>query len=416
MHAFTSRLLAILMLTLSATAHAQRQHIEHQHLETDAALDFNTVLEQALIHVPQSLSGMARQEQAADYTAYGNSWLAGVPSLNLSVIDDRVRSNVGLQEQEYGLQLPLWRLGEKASTAALGEMYRNQAGVWNAWFRWQVAGNLRMLLADIEAAEAVMTLEQAAQSRADELHDVTRRMFEAGEVSRLDVMQAETLALEHMKKVLDAEAAMVDAEREYNVYTGLETRPATGHREELTSLEEPVADHPLLLLMSSQVGIADASIKQSEINAKGNPQLTIGTRRERPDQFQPWIDSVGISLNIPIGGKSVVAARTSAARMQKTDAEVELLNTRRLLEKDIHEAEHGLFVTTEALPLTRQRQALASENSLLARNAFEAGELTLAQVILVLQQEIEADRELRLLELQEQRQITEYNHLIGVMP
>ena len=174
--------------------------------------------------------------------------------------------------------------------------------------------------------------------------------------------------------------------------------------------------HPLLMLLASQVSVADAGIRQSEINAKGNPQLTIGTRRERPDQFQPYIDSVGISLNIPIGGKSIVAARTSAARMQKTDAEVALLNAERLLERDIHEAEHGLFVTREALPLTRQRFALASENSKLARTAFEAGELNLIQVIGVLQQEIEAERELRMLELQEQRQITLYNHLIGVMP
>jgi cobalt-zinc-cadmium efflux system outer membrane protein len=416
MHASIHRLPPILLLLFSASAGAQHQHVEHEHLETDPSLQFNDILDQALIHVPQALAGTARQEMAADYTAYGRSWLAGRPSLNLSLIDDKPRSNQGLKEQDYSVQLPLWRLGEKANAVKLGELYQDQADVWTDWLRWEVAGNLRMMLADIEEAETAMTLEQAAQARADELHDITRRMFEAGEVSRLDVMQAETLALEHLKNVLEAEASMVDAEREYNVYTGLDTRPETGHREELSSLEEPVANHPLLLFMNSQVSLADAGIKQSEISAKGNPQLTIGTRRERPDQFQPYIDSVGITLNIPIGGKSIVAARTSAARLQKTDAEVELLNARRLLERDIHEAEHGLFVTRESLPLSQQRFELASENSRLARSAFEAGELTLAQVILVMQQEIESERELRMLQLQEQRQITEYNHLIGVMP
>jgi len=405
----------ILML-LTASVMAQNEHIEHMHLDSNPALVFANVFEQALVHAPQALSGEARQAQADDYKAFGNSWFAGPPSLNLTFIDDRARTNVGLQEQEYGLQLPLWRLGEKASTEVLGNLYQGQADIWTDWFRWEVAGNLRSVLADIEAAETLMTIEQAAQARADELHAITQRMFELGELSRLDVMQAETLALEHMKKVLDAEAGMVDAEREYNVFTGLDERPAEGHREELTNLVEPVDNHPLLMLLASQVSVADAGIRQSEINAKGNPQLTIGTRRERPDQFQPYIDSVGISLNIPIGGKSIVAARTSAARMQKTDAEVALLNAERLLERDIHEAEHGLFVTREALPLTRQRFALASENSKLARTAFEAGELNLIQVIGVLQQEIEAERELRMLELQEQRQITLYNHLIGVMP
>jgi cobalt-zinc-cadmium efflux system outer membrane protein len=416
MHPFIQRLPPILLLLCSASAGAQHQHVEHEHLETDPALQFTEILDQAVLHVPQALSGAAREEMAADYTAYGKSWLAGRPSLNLSYINDRPRSNQGLQEQDYSLQLPLWRLGEKANAVRLGELYQDQAGVWKDWFRWEVAGNLKMMLADIETAEVVMALEQAAQSRAEELHDVTQRMFEAGEVSRLDVMQTETLALEHLKNVLEAEAGMVDAEREYNIYTGLDTRPETGHREELTTLEEPVENHPLLLLMASQVSVADAGIRQSEISAKGNPQLTIGTRRERPDQFQPYINSVGITLNIPIGGKSIVAARTSSARMQKTDAEVDLLNARRLLERDIHEAEHGLFVTRESLPLSRQRYALATQNTQLARSAFEAGELTLAQVIVVMQQEIESERELRMLELQEQRQITEYNHLIGVMP
>ena len=405
----------ILML-LTASVMAQNEHIEHMHLDTNPALVFANVFEQALVHAPQALSGEARQAQADDYKAFGKSWLAGRPSLNLSFIDDRARSNVGLQEQEYGLQLPLWRLGEKASAEVLGNLYQGQAAIWTDWFRWEVAGTLRSVLADIEAAETLMVIEQAAQARADELHALTQRMFELGELSRLDVMQAETLALEHMKKVLDAEAGMIDAEREYSVFTGLDERPAAGHREELTTLVEPVENHPLLMLLASQVSVADAGIRQSEINAKGNPQLTIGTRRERPDQFQPYIDSVGISLNIPIGGKSIVSARTSAARMQKTDAEVALLNAGRLLERDIHEAEHGLFVTREALPLTRQRHALASENSALARTALEAGELNLIQVIGVLQQEIEAERELRMLELQEQRQIALYNHLIGVMP
>jgi len=389
---------------------------EHAPLLKDPALDFSTMLDAALLIAPESLESPVREQQARDYQASGKSWIAGRASINLGMYDDGALDNRGLNEKEFGLQLPLWRLGERKASQALGAGYEEQTREWQDYLRWQLTGELRANLAEIELAEAMLEVERATEANAEELHRVSLTMFEAGEVSRLDTLQTESLLLEQRQRVLQAEALMVDAERSFQVLTGLKRRPATGHRETLSPVEEVPDAHPMLSYLHTDVVLADASITQSQINAKGNPQLTIGTRRERGDRFMPYTDSLAISVNVPIGGANIVASRSSSARRQKVDAEVRWLNTRIELQASVHEAEHELFITRESLPLAIQNAALADEQRELAQSAFGLGELSLFQVLNAIQAARNAERALLQLQLREQQLITEYNQLIGEQP
>lgn len=410
-------LLLCSLLLPAASAWAQHEvHPDHTPIARVPTLDFAAVLQAALEQAPRSLEAPVRRDQAAAWQAAGDSWLAGRPSLVYNLYDDRPLDNRGQQEYEWGLQLPLRRLGEMDATRQQGEQYAQLTESWQLGLRWQLAGEVRQRLADLQQAEQALQLEQEASTVAQEVRDVTQRLLDAGAVAQLDLLQAEGLLLTQRKQLLDAEAALVDAEREYAVLTGLTQRPAEPHRETLSMLDEVPDAHPWLRYLQGEVAVAAGNVRQNEISNKGSPQLTLGTRRERGNAATPFTDTVAISLSVPLGGKSYVNAQTSAARLQQADAEVQLHAARRELQRAMHEAEHALYVTQQALPLARQQAELGEQRSAMARAAFAAGELSLLQVLPAVQEALAARRALLQLELQEQRQITEYNQFVGVLP
>lgn len=411
-------LLALCCLALPA-ASAQEQHEEHPdhaHLAEVSDLGFAQIVQAALQNAPRALEAPVRAEQAAAWRDAGDSWLAGRPSLVYNHYDDRSIDDRGQQEFEWGVQLPLRRPGEFAAARRQGEQYTQQSTAWQQSLLWQLAGEVRARLAAIEVAELDLHIEAEATATAQELVGVTRRLFTAGAVARLEVLQAESMLLAQQRALLDAEAALVDAEREYTVLTGLTRRPAEPHREQSSPLLEIPDDHPWLRLLQAEVAVAEGNVRQNEISNKGSPQLTFGTRRERGDRFTPYTDALSLTFSVPFGGKSWVSAQTSAARMQQVDTEVQLHAARRDLQRLLHEAEHSLFVTREALPLAQQEAALGEERSAMARAAFAAGELTLQQVLPAVQEATRARRAWQSLQLQEQRLIADYNQYVGVLP
>lgn len=388
----------------------------HEHLDTSASLTFQDIFVSALEHTPETLETPVRENQAGAYTAAGSRWIAGQPSLQLNYYDDSALDSVGLKEMEYGVQLPLWRPGQRRDSRALGEQYEHQVTAWKTDLAWLVAGRVRRLLADIAMADLGMRLQARAVDDAQRLVEVTQTLFSAGEVARLELMQAQSLLAETQADLLQADADMVDAERAYLIFTGLSLRPEAVHTETRTPREEIEEDHPRLVFLRSSVDLALANVRQSENMVKGNPTLTIGSRRERGDQFQNYTSSVGIQLNVPFGGGAYVSAQTSAARRARVDAEVAYQNTWIQLNQALHEVEHDLFILDQEEPLRRTQAGLSRQRFDMALTAFEAGETTLAQAVIAQQEALESDRALQALLLERERLITEYNQLIGTMP
>lgn len=389
---------------------------DHRPLELSTTLGFGEVLEAALRNAPEMQEAPVRQQQADAFTSAGRSWIAGRPSLQLNYYDDAALDNRGQTEAQYGVQLPLWRPGERRALAAFGDSYQQQVRHWEDALKLDIAGKVRVVLAGIYEAQSMLQVERDATATAQELVRVTTVLFDAGAVAKLDVLQAENLLLDQRRREYEAEAMLVDAEITYEFMTGLVVRPAGQHVEVQSAETEINVTHPVLRYLQSDITVADGAIKQGEIAARGNPQLSFGTRRERGDRFLPYTDSVNLSLTVPFGGKSWVASHSSTARRAKVDAEVQYLNTQRTLQLALHDAEHELFLTGQALPLAQQQAALGEQRRTMAQVAFEQGEISLAQMLPAVQEARLATRNLTLLNIQQQRLITEYNQLIGVLP
>src|SRR5690606_39180421 len=149
----------------------------------------------------------------------------------------------------------------------------------------------------------------------------------------------------------------------------------------------------LLRYLQNEITLAESAIEQDAIAARGNPQLTLGSRRERGDRFSPYTDSVNLSLTIPIGGKSYVSSRSSSARRQKVDMEVQYRNTQRSLQMALHDVEHEIELVAAATLLATEQARLGEQRRLMAQSAFAEGELTLLQTLPAVQEALAATRD-----------------------
>jgi len=386
-------------LTLAITT--QVVAIDHEPLIRSDQVDTQTVMQHALTSAPEKILTASAKDQAAAYNTLGQRWIVGAPSLETSVINDSLLSDAGQREMEVGVQVQLWRPGERRDAQQRGSAYNGRSQAWQAWYQLMVAGRVRESLAELERADLVLTSAVQAQEDANRLLDMTRRLQQAGSAAEMDVLQVESLLLAAEKQVLDADAMVVDAEREYQLLTGE---------------EEIGTSHPLIQLLQADLQISEAAILDAERQAKGSPSVQLGVRRERGAFAQPYVESVGLSVSIPLSSKRIVNASTSNARASRTEAEVALINQLRSLTQQLHEVEHQLHTLEQALPLSERDRDLSQRQMQMAETAFINGEADMIHVIRVMQQARNADYEFNQLQQQQQHLISQYNQIIGVLP
>lgn len=405
---------AFVLFLMSSAVFAQQAG--HAPLVKSSAVDFNKIFEHALNNAPEILERDVRQKQARSFEAIAGNWITDRPNLVVSYLEDRMLGDIGQREFEYAIQLQLRRPGERKSSRLLSDSYQEQIRAWEKALELYIAGRVRNSLADIAEADTRLTLEQETTRNTERLLEITNKLVDAGELAKLDVMQAETLLLNQRQIELETEALLVDAERSYEVLTGLHVRPNYIYTEKLTDQNEIDHSHPQLVHLQSDIKLAEANIQMTQADARGAPVLSLGVTSQRDDSLQQDNEAIALSLSIPFGARDIVASRTSMARRTKVDAEVIYQNTLRQLELTLHEVEHELFLTTEAIALAEQKSLLSEKRWQMTQTAFIQGEVSLTQVIQSLQEYQQAQKQCQLLALNKERLITEFNQTIGIMP
>lgn len=390
--------------------------VEHPPLAVSASLDRAAVLAAAVAHAPELRATEGAQSRAEVYDALANRLTVGRPQWDGVFLDDGPLTNAGLYEAEAGVQVNLWRPGQRAQARDLGGAAATVVPAQAEAITLDVAGRVRNALADLQQAESLLALERQILEDTRQLLEVTRTQFAAGSVSELDVLQVETLELAQQYTVLEAEAGLVDAELAYRVLTGLEVRPAQILPESRSPQTAVPTDHPQLAWLRARIDLARQEVDRARRDAAGSPSLRLGVRRERGGFAQPVIDTLGISVSVPFGGRQTVAAGSLDARNAQLALEIEWEQTRRALDAQLHEAAHGLEVAEAALGLQQRQSEIAARQWDMARTAFAVGEVTLNQVILALQQARRGESAFLLAEQSVHRLTGEYNQVIGELP
>lgn len=417
LHNIFSRWLPLSALLLATRLLAQEpDHHGHPELVEDASLSLADVVAAAMLNQPRWHEAGIRREQAVAWEAAASGFIAGQPVLSLNYLDDKVLDDIGEREIQAGMSFPLWWPDQKRAATGLAEAMKAESSSWESALAWSVAGEVRRLLGDMAIAEAALAAADHAVADAQQLLTLTEAMFGAGEVARGDVMQARTRMLDMQALRVEADAMVVDAHREYEVYTGLDTVPAGG----LAEIQAPDAEidfsHPLLAEYQAGLARARQQTEQQRLSSRGSPTLTVGARNQRGDRLTDSNTTMALSVSIPLGGKRFTSARVADARRAETDIEVTLLEQQRVLQTQLHEVEHDMLVTSQKLTLAVENAELAETRWQMARSAWELGEITMGEVMIALQQQRESRLQLTTLQLHSKALVSAFNQTLGVMP
>ncbi len=412
------QIIALSALTVFLPALVSAESTSHQHITLlrSEALTYAEVFAAALNHAPEAITRQAREQQANAYQDLAGNWTAGSPRMSLNYLGDNLFDNNGIQEFEAGLEWQLWSGEGRRSNQKLGQAYQRGFVAWQDYLQLLISGRVRTALADLRQTQMLVNKAGDARDEASKLVDIAQLRLQAGDASRDALLQSQTLLLARERGLLEAEAAQVDAQRNYANLTGLSTRPAFDYREELSALEAISPDHPVLRFLQAAVDIARNQIAQTKEEARGKPSLNLGLNRQRGGRSEDYNDALVLGFSLPFGTSAYASAQTSEARRDFAEAQMQYQRAIRQLRQTLHEVEHELAVTETAIKLSREQVGLNSQRSQMAHKAFELGEITMTQVVQILQQQQLADSEYQLLQLKQQRLVGEFNQSVGVLP
>lgn len=390
---------------------------DHHHIDVsaDAGVTLATALQTAVERYPAVVELNARANEAAAWSKRGRSWIAGSPALSLRYQTDAYGDDNGLEEFESGIELPLWRWGERSATKKLGKAFDEEATLAQDALRWEVAGHLRRVLWEMALTDNAVRLAEKSLAIAKRLSATLARRYELGDVARADVLLAQSTALEKETDLLEAEAAQIDAQRMYASLTGMKHYPEQ-YSETLSGKKKLDEKHPLLAFAEAELRRAQAAQRYTVRAAKDNPSLLAGPRRERAANDIGVEDSIGISLRIPFGGGAHRGTEIAAANRAVAAATAQRDRQRRELQMQLHEAEHSLHVVETGLKLATARAEIAEQHLSMGDSAFRKGELKLLDLLKLQDNATAAARKASRLAIEVQRNIAFYNQASGELP
>lgn len=370
MHPFAALILAVAMLTAraagAASAPDEALHAEHEaHGRTllmhDGTRSLSQAVDAALAQGPGMRRVQARAREAEALAARGRGWISQAPSLELRTQTDRWQQATGVREHEAGLELPLWRWGERSAQQVQARQTQAQAQAERQLLHWQVAGAVREhYWAVIEAREQVHGAQDALQ-RFGQLEAEVLARIAAGDAAPLEHLTAEGQRRERQAALHEAEVAFADAAFAWRMLTGWDELPAA-----LAETPAQGAAVPALLAARAELARAQAALAVARREGAGAPRLLIGARSEAADG-EPAVDSLGASLSLPFGGAA-------------------------------------------------QRVDLAVREQALAQRAYQAGESALAERLASELRAAEALRVHRLARVARDRAVARYNQAQGLLP
>jgi outer membrane protein TolC len=346
----------------------------------------------------------------------GDSWLAGSTALALDYNDDRVANDLGSREASAKLEFTVWNWGQRSAAQNVAEQANHSALKQSTAVKLEVAGLVREALWDMALAEISL---QQAKFNADisaQLLEKVRKRVELGDLARADLLLAESEDLQNRALLTQAEAEMMHSRKSFASLTQNTHVPAV-YQEKLSTIETVEPDHPLLEASNALVARKQAAIEWAKTTDTINqPKVSIGAKTSRDQRGGDDMQSAGVGVVIPFGHSTYDAPEIAAAHLELNQALAQREHLQRRLEKNLHEAEHGLEVTRAELKIAKQMQDIAEQHLKMTEISFAAGEINLLDLLKIRGRSLDAIRNAKEQEVKLQRNISLYNQAVGVLP
>ncbi len=395
----------------------EKLSVEHiDPIEIDSALTLPQLVDLTLEKYPDRLINEALAQEADAWQERGDSWLAGSAALALDYNDDRIANDNGSREASAKLEFTVWNWGQRSAAQNVAEQAHNSAQKQSAAVKLEVTGLVRdalwnMALAESRLQQAKYTVDISAQ-----LLEKVRRRVDLGDLARADLLLAESEHLQNRTLLTQAEAEMMHSRKAYASLTQTTHVPAN-YQEPLSSIDTILPNHPLLEAINTFIARKQASVEWAKhTDTINQPKVNIGAKSSRDQRDGDDMQSAGVGVVIPFGHSTYDAPEIAAAHLELNRALAQREHLQRQLEKNLHEAEHGLEVTRKELTIAKELKQIAETHLKMTETSFTAGEINLLDLLKIQSRSLEAIRNAKEQEVKLQRNIALYNQAVGVQP
>lgn len=365
---------------------------------------------------PEHQAAGLRRDAAAAAVAASKRWTADAASLEVTGKSDRFNDNHGAREYDATVAIPLWLPGERSRSIAVAQAGADAADAALASARWRLAERVRE--AHWEQARAALE-RQLAQERLNNTQqlaaDVAKRL-RAGDLARADNHQAQAALAAAEATLAETEVATAKAARRWRTLTGLPVTPDSDLRPEPIPVESSAQSHPAIAEWSAKVDAARRQRELAGVQTWSNPELTVGTVRERGETGEPYAQSVTLGVRIPLSTSSAGKARIASAGADQLEAETQLTLERQRVEADIATARDEVAALQASSTAAERRAGLARESRGFFEKSFRLGESDLPTRLRVELEAFEAERQAARARLELSAAISRLRQSLGLLP
>jgi outer membrane protein TolC len=385
-------------------------------IEVDSTLSLSKVIDLTMEKYPDQLINEALVQEADALGVRAGSWVAGSNALYVDYFDDTVTNNRGYSNVDVKLEVTPWFWGQRSAAQEVANQAQASAHKQSVAIRLEVCRLVRealwaMTLADIRLQQAKYTLDMSGQ-----LLEKVRLRVELGDLARTDLLLAESENLQNRSLFIQAEAEMMHSRKNYANLTRITSVPAS-FNEQQSPIDNIRADHPLLEAINAIIARKQATIEWAKnTDTINQPKLNIGAQSTHDPAGGGNSQITGIGVVIPFGHSTYDAPEIAAANLEYNRALAQREHLMRALEKNLHEAEHGLELSREELAIAHQLKQIAEAHLKMTEVSFAAGEINLLDLLKIQARSLEAIRKAREQEVKYQHNIALYNQAVGVMP
>jgi len=368
---------------------------------------------------PEGRAQAQRRAGAEARQAVAASLTPEPASVELAARSDRFNRDTGAQEVEVGLAVPLWLPGERGAARAVADAELATLDARQTVARLTLAGEVRELYWNWRAAEIEGELARARHDHAAQLAVDVQRRVRAGDLSRADQYQAEAALAAAEAALAEAAANTSVLRRQLAARSGLPVTadsPLAMEPEPALAAGDSLTTHPLLDEATRRIALARGNRALASAQSRANPELTIGTRRERAAFDAPYEQSLQLALRIPFAAGPRNQARLAEAHADQLAAESQQAVDRERIAADIAGAQDRLAAARTRLAAAGKRARLLQETRGFLDKAFRLGEADLPTRLRVEFESFEATRQEARSRIELAQAISRLRQALGLLP
>lgn len=378
------------------------------HGQTSSSLRAAVEAAWALSAQAQSLANRKAELEARTQAA--SSLIAGPPSISLSHRTDRPSRNGGLRESEAALAIPIWSPGVRSATSAAAQADRQAFDRELVMVKIRLAAEVRDLAAQAALARNELLVAQRKQQEAALLASDVERRVKAGEVARLDLLQAQAFQNQAAAVQAQAESAVAKAAGQWRALTGLS---------EIAALDETtgvVRESPAILAADSRLRAAQAKMALTESDLRDPMEVGVGVTRERPAFGAASDTAFKVTLRVPFGTYGRNAAKLAAAKAELDVAQADAQSVARTVRADQESAWTELEAARRSEALSGERSRLSTEAQVLIVKSYRLGESDLPTRLRTDNERFDAELAHARARVETRRAISKLNQVFGILP